>query len=170
MPGANLGFELVPLASAGETFAILGRFPAGFDRSAVGGYFSAEEFLVLDGSLEIEGQQYVRGDLTFIPSYFLRTRMLSPQGCTVLAWFGGPAIFRTADELGNDALTVGITSVRVDALLGEDFMVTPEARWSVGRSVGSAVADEIDLELSRWRHGKVEAGDLTLRRTPIVQA
>src|SRR4051794_13506748 len=120
MPGANLGFELVPLASAGETFAILGRFPAGFDRSAVGGYFSAEEFLVLDGSLEIEGQQYVRGDLTFIPSHFLRTRMLSPQGCTVLAWFGGPAIFRTADEIGDDAVTDGIESVAVDAMLGED--------------------------------------------------
>jgi hypothetical protein len=167
MPGANLGLELVPLASAGETFTILGRFPAGFDRPTRGGYLGAEEFLVLDGFLEIEGQRYARGDLTFIPAGFLRTTMQAPEGCTVLAWFGGPAIFRTPDELGEDAVTDGIVSVRVDALLGEDFLVTSEARWSVGQAATGPDDDGVDLAMGTWWHGAAERDDLALRRTPV---
>lgn len=170
MPGANLGLELVPLASSGETFTILGRFPAGFDRPTPGGYFGAEEFLVLDGHLEIQGQRYVRGDLTFIPANFLRTTMQAPEGCTVLAWFGGPAIFRTADELGDDAVTEGITSVSLDALLGEDFLVTSEARWSLGDIATQPDDDGVDLAMSTWWHGAADREGLGLRRAPIGQA
>lgn len=169
MPGANLGLELVPLASAGETFTILGRFPAGFDRPTPGGYFGAEEFLVLDGHLEIEGRRYVRGDLTFIPANYLRTAMQAPEGCTVLAWFGGAAIFRTADELGDKAVSEGVVSVSLDALLGEDFLVTSEARWSLGQAATEADDDGVDLAMTTWWHGAAERGALALRRTPAEQ-
>lgn len=166
MPGANLGLELVPLASAGETFTILGRFPAGFDRPTPGGYFGAEEFLVLDGYLEIEGQRYVRGDLTYIPASFLRTTMQAPEGCTVLAWFGGAAIFRTADELGDGAVTEGVVSVHVDALLAEDFLVTAEARWSVGEQATPNEGDGVDLAMTTWWHGAADRAGLSLHRVP----
>lgn len=169
MPGANLGLELVPLASSGETFSILGRFPAGFDRPTQGGYFGAEEFLVLDGYLELEGQRYSRGDLTYIPANYLRTTMQAPEGCTVLAWFGGAAIFRTADELGDAAVTDGIVSVPVDALLGEDFLVTSEARWSFGDIATQADDDGVDLAMSTWWHGAAGGEGLVLRRVPVGQ-
>ncbi len=169
MPGANLGLELVPLASSGETFAILGRFPAGFDRPTPGGYYGAEEFLVLDGYLELEGQRYSRGDLTFVPANFLRTQMIAPEGCTVLAWFGGAAIFRTADELGDQAVTEGIVSVRLDSLLAKDFLVTSEACWSVGSTATASDDDGVDLAMSTWWHGASDRDVLGLRRVPIGQ-
>lgn len=168
MPGANQGLSVVPLASSGDTFAILTRFPAGFERSEPGGYLCAEEFLVLDGAISLEGQHYERGDLTFVPSHYLRTTMTSASGCTVLAWFGGPAMFRTPDELG--AVAAGpIVSVRFDGLLGEDFMVTSEARWSVGPFPATPDADAIDLDLSHWQHGTsvADRGRLGLLRTPV---
>lgn len=169
MPGANMGVDLVPLASAGETFALLVRFPAGFDRSTPGGYVCAEEFVVLDGFVEIEGHRYGRGDLTFIPAHFLRTSMVAPEGCTAIAWFGGPAVFRTADELGDEAVSTGIESVALDALLGDDFLVTSEARWSVDLDVTGPDDDGIDLALTRWWHGAAAADQaLGLRRRPIV--
>lgn len=169
MPGANQGLELVPLASSGETFAILGRFPAGFDRPTPGGYFGAEEFLVLDGHLEIEGRRYSRGDLTYIPANYLRTSMQAPEGCTVLAWFGGAAIFRTAEELGDAAVTEGIVSVGVDALLSSDFLVTSEASWSVGDLLTGPDDDGVDLAMSTWWHGAADHEGLILRRVPVGQ-
>lgn len=169
MPGANQGVDLVPLASSGQTFALLVRFPAGFDRSTPGGYVCAEEFVVLDGFVEIEGRRYGRGDLTFIPAHYLRTSMLAPEGCTAIAWFGGPAVFRTVDELGGEAVTTGIESVALDALLGADFLVTSEARWSVDLDATGPDDDGVDLALSRWWHGAAAVDEaLGLRRRPIV--
>lgn len=170
MPGANLGVDVVPLASSGDTFAILVRFPVGFERATPGGYFCAEEFVVLDGFVEIEGQRYSRGDLTYIPASFLRTAMRTPEGCTAIAWFGGAAIFRTAEELGDSAVTAGIVSVSLDALLGEDFLVTPEARWSLGDIPTQADDDGVDLALSTWWHGAADREGLGLRRVPVGQA
>ncbi|MCD9198713.1 cupin domain-containing protein [Aeromicrobium wangtongii] len=171
MPGANQGLRVVPLASAGSTFAILTRFPEGFERLTPGGYRCAEEFLVLDGHLQIEGRTFARGDLTYIPAGFLRTSMIAPEGCTALAWFGGPATFVEADELGQDAVGEGIESIHIDALLEADLLVTSEARWSVGALAAAEHDDTVDLGLTRWSHGEHPVPDgsgLVLRRTPIA--
>lgn len=130
MPGANLGLSLVPLDSDPPTFAILGRFPKGFVRVSPGGYLAAEEFVVLDGYLEIEGARYRSGALVHIPARFLRTEMRAPHGCTVLAWFGGDAEFRTPDYLTPPA-TSAVSSVDLKVAPTGVVMETEEARWTL---------------------------------------
>ena len=95
--------------------------------------------------------------------------MQAPEGCTVLAWFGGAAIFRTAEELGDAAVTEGIVSVGVDALLSSDFLVTSEASWSVGDLLTGPDDDGVDLAMSTWWHGAADHEGLILRRVPVGQ-
>lgn len=177
MPGANLDLALVPLASEGEAFTIMGRFPPGFERAARGGYFAAEEVLVLDGYLELEGVRYVPGDLTFVPPNYLRTHLSAPEGCRVLAWFGGPAIFRTEEELGARAVSTGIVSVPIGAAAGADFLVTADARWSARDNSDAAHvvagSDVVDRRLSQWQHIDLEGGEAVaqgtfMQRSPLA--
>lgn len=153
MPGANSNLDLVRLESSGSTFAILGRFPAGFERLERGGYQHAEEFIVLDGYLELEGERREVGDLTIVPANFLRTRMLAPVGCTVLAWFGGPAIFHKEAELGTPTQDPIVSVSLADAVAGE-VLATPQVVWTKhdpGPLPQDAIGDAVDIELSRWQ-------------------
>ncbi|WP_122816853.1 hypothetical protein [Nocardioides pantholopis] len=169
MPGANLGLDLVPLASTGETFAILGRFPVGFVRDEPGGYLAAEDFVVLAGHLELEGERYGAGRLTSVPARHLRTRMAAPQGCTVLAWFGGPAVFRDPAEIAPHS-DEPIRSWDL-AALGEDEVVsTADASWRRCRTAHWRVGvDGFDLAGTGWSRspelwpGSGLPGDLVLR-------
>lgn len=153
MPGANAPFGLTRLDSPEDEFVVHGRFPAGFERIVPGGYVVAEEFLVLEGALFIEGAQYRRGDLTYIPARFLRTDMYSPAGCTVLAWFGGAAIFHKELDLP-DPSTTGIRTISVlDANPGQ-LMDAEQASWDVltpSTEVTTATGDLVDAGLGRWR-------------------
>ncbi|GGM45982.1 hypothetical protein ACFFX1_22045 [Dactylosporangium sucinum] len=152
MPGANLGLELLRLDSTGDTFAILGRFPAGFERIRPGGYLAAEEFIVLTGFLDIEGVRRHPGDLTYIPPRFLRTDMRAPEGCTVLAWFGGPAVFHSAERL-DGAVTDGIVTVSVQDAAAGPLLSTPAADWVVfapGEPVTEAEGDSVAVGLTWW--------------------
>jgi len=113
MPGANLPLDLVRLASPRDRFTIHGRFPGGFERLVPGGYVAAEEFLVLEGELELADVVYRRGDLTVIPAAYPRAGMRSSEGCRVLAWFGGLPEFLPADRLPPSEGAV--VSVAIDA-------------------------------------------------------
>ncbi len=173
MPGAELGLDLVPLAADGEAFTIVGRFPAGFARLAPGGYLAAEDFVVLDGHLEIEGVRYGPGTLTHVPARYLRSRMLAPQGCTVLAWFGGPAIFREPDELAPGSAEP-IRSWDLGALADGEELRTADATWRRAGGDWPAGAEGFDLagtgwarEAARWPGGAAGLpADLVLR-TPV---
>jgi hypothetical protein len=164
MPGANRPIELVRLASVGDTFAMLGRFPAGFARPVAGGYAVAEEFLVLRGGLEVEGTTVRPGTLCFIPAHHVRSPMRSPGGATVLAWFSGPPVFRPAEEL-RDSPTAAVAMVAVvEAGPGTRLLRTTEADWQVlapsaFRSVASTV-DAVDMALTWWARvgGDARAG------------
>jgi hypothetical protein len=145
MPGANAPLALTRLDSRPGTFVLHGRFPPGFIRSVAGGYAVTEEFLVLDGVLEIGAAAYRRGDLTFVPAGFVRGPMRSAHGCTVLAWFGGPAVFHPAEAL-RDAVTSGLVSVPVGQALD-----LPGATWLRGSAApAGATGDAIAPDLSRW--------------------
>jgi hypothetical protein len=172
MPGANLGLELVRLEADRDGFTILGRFPAGFARVAAGGYEVAEEFLVLDGELELEGTVVRRGDLCAVAAGVVRAPMRSPLGCRMLAWFAGPAVFLPAEELGGSAGGPP-RSARATPDAGEGFeeaafrvahprtapagtavLRTGEATWQV---VGGAAEVEpdgavavVDVDLTTW--------------------
>lgn len=143
MPGANAPFALTRLASAAGTFVLYGRFPAGFTRDVAGGYTVAEEFIVLDGELTIGTATYRRGDLTVIPAGYLRPGMSTVDGCTVLAWFGGPAEFHAAGGLP-DAHSDGLVSVPVDRGLPRG--------WTLGSLAAPAAGgDEVTADLRTWR-------------------
>jgi hypothetical protein len=146
MPGANRPFALTRLDSRPGTLAVHGRFPPGFDRPVPGGYVAAEEFVVLDGTLELGGRVYRRGDLTYVPPGYVRTGMRTDGGCTVLAWFGGRADFVPAADL-TAPVGDGLVTVR----LGSDLDL-PSARWTRGARVPSgATGDAVTADLTAWR-------------------
>lgn len=154
MPGANRPLDLVRLESSGGTFAILGRFPAGFERPVAGGYAVAEEFVVLRGALELEGTTVGPATLCYVPAHHRRAPMRSPHGCTVLAWFSGPPRFRPAEELRPDPGVDVATAAVGHALPGSSLLRTSEADWRIA-DVASLQAqgrevDVIDLAGSWW--------------------
>lgn len=154
MPGANRRLELVRLASSGDTFAILGRFPAGFERPVRGGYGVAEEFVVLTGALELEGTVVQRGALCSIPAHHPRAPMRSPAGCTVLAWFGGAPVFHPAEEL-TPVPSSAVATARVRPFAaGTRLLRTTEADWTIADlarlPAQEPPVDVIDLGLTWW--------------------
>src|SRR5690606_31433543 len=112
----------------------------GFVRDVPGGYVDAEEFLVLDGWLELEGVRRVPGHLVHVPAGFVRSHVHTEQGCTALAWFGGPADFVSADRLPPCA--DGISAIAVAALAG-DPAAGPSAvmsdGWATTRSIWQVI-------------------------------
>jgi len=146
MPGATAPLALTRLDSRPGTFVLHGRFPAGFARTVAGGYDAAEEFLVLDGELEIGGNAFRRGDLTYVPAGYVRGSMRSAAGCTVLAWFGGAAEFREPESLAAPVRD-GLVTVPFGTALD-----LPAARWLRGRAVPpDAAGDLVAGDLSAWR-------------------
>jgi hypothetical protein len=66
------------------------RFPASWSRPAIGHYNSAEQFVVLAGSLEVSGIRYGEGDFAYLPAFADRAESRAPGGCLAVAWFSGP--------------------------------------------------------------------------------
>lgn len=145
MDGANGGIDVVPLASHPDDLVMLVRFPPGFVRDVPGGYHAAETFLVLEGELELEGRVLRRGDLTHVPAEYTRQDMRTPDGCTAVAWFSGPAAFVEPPELGECLLqvrTVNVIGTGPGALLA-----TPEAEWSIDDETRG---EGVDLAMTTW--------------------
>ena len=63
------------------------RYPAGWTRVADEAIAAAEEFYVLDGALEIDGQVYSADHYGHIPAHWPRSSMVSPLGAVVLTFF-----------------------------------------------------------------------------------
>ena len=85
---AALEMALLPRLADGGFRAFV-RFPAGWWRPQVGHYAVPEEFLVLEGELELSGDTWKRGELAWIPAWQRRHDLGSRAGCLVFAWFGG---------------------------------------------------------------------------------
>lgn len=180
MPGANRPLDLVRLESSGDTFAILGRFPAGFERPLTGGYAVAEEFVVVGGALELEGTTVGPGTLCYVPAHHRRAPMRSPDGCTVLAWFAGPPLFRPAEEL-RPSPGAGVAIVPVgQGVPGTSLLVTSEAEWRIADPVSlrgpQRTVDVVDLAWTRWARlrpgdppSRLPAGRV-LARLPLADA
>lgn len=153
MTGSNAALDVVPLASAPGALTMVARFPAGFERLVPGGYEASEEFLVLDGEIELEGVAYARGALTFLPPRYLRTGMVSPGGCTVLAWWGGSAEFLPASRLSG-AVREGLVSVVPDATSAGEVLSASGAAWTAHPTAPAEPlgdGDVVDLALTRWQ-------------------
>jgi hypothetical protein len=189
MPGSKQSLALLRLDSAPGSFVIHGRFPAGFDRTEPGGYAVTEEFLLLEGELVFDGVTYSRGDLVFVPANRLRTRMTTATGCTVLAWFSGPAIFVPAAELDSSTpADEGVRTVSFGATVSSEsspesssdseprvLLDLPGATWwrcpwpgPLPDRSASPGEDVLDAGLTRWsRRGggaDLPAGESFVRR------
>ncbi len=153
MPGSGVALQLVRLDAPNDTLAMYARFPAGFERATRGGYDVPEEFVVVDGELVLEGVTLRRGDLTYVPERKVRRGMSSEIGCTVLAWFGGPAEFRPEADLDPFEAPTQTVSV-LDAPHGV-LLDVPPATWSVLTCDAATSVDDdvIDLYLRGWSRG-----------------
>lgn len=103
MPGASGPAEMARLPDLPDGgFRAFVRFPPGWERHANGHYEAAEEFLVLLGSLTLEGREYGPGAYGWIATHRTRRAMSSVPGCLVYAWFGGMPLWRRGEAQAGD--------------------------------------------------------------------
>ena len=89
MPGSSQPVQLARLPAASDgAFRAFVRFPAGWQRADAGHYAVAEEFLLLEGDLELNGLTWGPGGYAWIPAHRPRRDLGSKSGCLVFAWFG----------------------------------------------------------------------------------
>lgn len=72
--------------SAGDSSVII-RYPAGWARTAPEALTAEEEFFVLDGAIEINGQMYERECYANLPAGYVRKSAKSANGCVALTFF-----------------------------------------------------------------------------------
>lgn len=72
-------------------------YPPGWSRPAAEHLTAHEEFLVLEGAIEIGGQRYDTHSYGFLPAGFLREGASSEQGAVLLTMLYGDAETRTGD-------------------------------------------------------------------------
>ena len=90
MPGSSGPVQLAPLPHLGDGgFRAFVRFPAGWSRLQAGHYPVAEEFLVLQGDLTLDGRTWHAGGYAWIAARRVRSTTRSDGGCLAFAWFGG---------------------------------------------------------------------------------
>lgn len=79
--------KLLSIDEAGTDATTVVRYPAGWSRPNPEHLTAHEEFLVLDGALEINGIRYEAQHFGFLPAGYVRERAASPEGATVLTMF-----------------------------------------------------------------------------------
>lgn len=70
-------------------FTAILKIAPGFSRPGPVHFRCDVEIFVLDGALEVNGEQYTKDCYAFWPSGYVRNSTTSDQGCVVLALFGG---------------------------------------------------------------------------------
>ncbi|HEY8533096.1 MAG TPA: hypothetical protein VIL44_04350 [Micromonospora sp.] len=88
LPGSNRPVRLLRLHADPETKASVSlvRFPADWRRSVTGYYTAAEEFVILDGSIEVVAPHRA-GDYVYLPPRTTRVNTNTAGGALVLAYF-----------------------------------------------------------------------------------
>jgi hypothetical protein len=66
------------------------RYPPGWERTAPEHLLTHEEFLVLDGALELNGRRYEPQTYAFLPAGYVREQAGAPHGAVLLTMFYGP--------------------------------------------------------------------------------
>lgn len=94
-----------PLADGG--FRAFVRFPPGWRRAVAGSYSVAEEILILEGALAMNGATWREGAHLWAPAGATRESTGADEGCLAFAWFGGPPRWRRGTGAG---AVVGLSS------------------------------------------------------------
>jgi hypothetical protein len=90
MPGSNAPVQLAQLPRADDdAFRAFVRFPSGWSRPAAGHYAAAEEFLILEGELQLNDTTWRVGGYAWIPARRVRSGSRSESGGLAFAWFAG---------------------------------------------------------------------------------
>ncbi len=79
--------KILSIDEAGTDSTCIVKYPSGWERSAPEHLLAHEEFLVLDGSLEINGQRYDKHTYGFLPKGFVRDKAASLDGAVLLTMF-----------------------------------------------------------------------------------
>ena len=173
IPGGNAAVQMALLDHDSVTRArtVLVRFPAGWTRGEAGSYVAAEDLVLLEGTLRMNGALWQAGDWAFVPARGLRAQMLTDDGALAYARFLGPAKWlrdegegapfqhRSFDDIVSGAPSASSPSsfgsrawrLRADEL-GES--------WLVERVAAGARAERRTevFELESRRYAVVEAG------------
>ncbi len=102
IPGGTIAVSLVRLAIDRQSLVSqsLVQFPPGWARPNPGWYSADEEFLILEGVLNMSGATYRAGDYAYIPASYVRSASTTPEGSLILAWFSGKALWSEATDHG----------------------------------------------------------------------
>lgn len=116
MPHGSAPVELARLPLTGHDFLAFVRFPAGWVRPVPVVYQAAEEFVIIDGELVIDGQRWAAQSYGCIDSGVIRHRTESPSGCLAWARFhGSPRVSRVdVTSPGTPVRSAGGTLVDLD--------------------------------------------------------
>lgn len=79
--------KLLSIDEAGTDATCIVRYPAGWERRELHHVTAHEEFLVLDGSIEIAGRRYDKHGYGFLPAGFERATASAPAGAVLLTMF-----------------------------------------------------------------------------------
>jgi hypothetical protein len=82
------------------------RYPRGWRREGPEHITAAEEFYVLDGAFELNGQTYAPDCYAYLPAGWPRHAMSTPEGAVLLCFYD-----REPDLVGGEAKTVGTGAV-----------------------------------------------------------
>jgi hypothetical protein len=89
------------LASSSGVTPLL-RFPQGWERARPGSYEVDEEFVVLDGIVELKSERSNAGDHGWLPANSVRSGATTPIGSLPIAWLHG----KPPGMLGGAATTI----------------------------------------------------------------
>lgn len=167
--------EVHPLRQDDTTSVLFVRFLAGWARRAPVSCAAAEEFVVLDGVLELNGSLLGPGSVAHVPADAVRAITISAGGCSAVAWFLGPPRWDDADPV-SDAVPPLAWHPWDDP--GSRDWSTPVASWSrlLGHdsTAGRDPTDLVDLDERAWMPLPADAGlrdrpgQRLLRRTPTA--
>jgi len=92
IPDSNVPVRLSTLnVEPTRARTVLVRFPAGWERPGMGWYTCAEEMVMLEGTLEMNGKTFVAGDWGYVPAGLVRVASVARTEVLVVARFDGPA-------------------------------------------------------------------------------
>ena len=162
--GAPLSYD----AKGTRAVSVLFRYPPGWSMLRPHYVNSDQEFLILDGSLEIDAVQYGVGDYAYLPAGMQHDAMRSPSGALVLNFYEGehlafyeptPAGMFVRNRLIPRIATAGMPWSAADDLLAR----------SLGRRVKEKILrrDPISGECTRLVQAAADRPGATLDR-PIV--